>query len=81
MVYSQYRIYSETADVPNVAWFSVRLGYFEECSGGYVAARSTCESMFRSIISGCTISAPEWESPITVGGTVVDGCGIYDLRV
>jgi hypothetical protein len=37
--------------------------------------------MFGGIIDGCTISNTDGRDFTTVGGTVVDGYGIYDMHV
>lgn len=55
-------------------WASVSLVRQPECKNGFEISQSDCTNMFESIINGCQIG------DVTAGGSVVYGCGIYDLR-
>ncbi|KUJ10744.1 uncharacterized protein LY89DRAFT_689381 [Mollisia scopiformis] len=55
-------------------WASISLMEQTECVAGFEVDQTTCSDLFGSIFNGCS------DGGGTAGGSVVYGCGVYDLR-
>jgi hypothetical protein len=67
---------ADPADPDERLWLSISLVQTKECAEGFDVSMTPCMSMLHAVLDSCNTDSTSEK----FGGSIVYGCGIYEMR-